>query len=128
MSLSIILCNLAQIAPTSTACSFYQSLGGITQTTFVHVITLAKPIFPEGEWPYFVLHAGPGNEARTTMFMRPRHLPFSITALTHQGAAPNACFHWEPIVCVQTNTVHSRHTTKMPHWREGERSGMCGLR
>ena len=43
-------------------------------------------------------------------------LPFSIVALTHHGAAPKVCFHWEPSVCVHTNTVHSRHTTKIPHW------------
>ena len=60
------------------------------------------------------------------MVVRQRRLPFSITALTHQGAAPNACFHWEPIVCVQTNTVHSMHTTKIPHWREGEEEGVGG--
>lgn len=52
-----------------------------------------------------------------------------MTFLTHHGAAPKACFHTDPSVCVQTNTVHSTHDMNTPHCmgrgeREGGRGGM----
>ena len=75
-------------------------------------------------WFYNAVHVN------QTSACKDLYLPFSIVALTHHGAAPKVCFHWEPSVCVHTNTVHSRHTTKIPHWScvrvvcvKGE--GMC---